>query len=125
MMKHEFDKIAAELGYGPCDPNMYQNEIEPTYMHWGQDEMLTHEEMVRMYWGIEPWDWGTWTTLNSAWREMEAAKASFDKVEETFKALGLKVPEAIIQGFQEEKKHLAAIVHVRVTSWRERSKKAA
>jgi hypothetical protein len=125
MLKQEFDEIAAELGYTPCDPNMYQNEIEPTYMHWGQDEMLTHEEMVRMYWGIEPWDWGTWTTLNSAWREMEAAKAAFDKVEETFKALGLKVPESISKGFQEEKNHLAAIVHARVTSWRERSKKAA
>lgn len=125
MMKQEFDKIAAELGYTECDPNMYLNEIEPTYMRWGQDEMLTHEEMVRMYWGIESWDWGTWETLKNARQEEEASKAAWEETEKAYKAVGLKIPEAIRLGFEEEKKHLAAIVHARVSSWRERSKKAA
>lgn len=121
MMKKEFDRIADGLGYAPCDPNMYQNEIEPTYMRWGQDEMLTHEEMVRMYWGIESWDWSTWILLNEARREDLAAQAAWDKTEEAFKALGMKVPELIKLGFEEEKKHLAAVVHAKVSSWREKT----
>lgn len=102
MMKQEFDKIAAELGYTECDLNMYEKEIEPTYMLWADDYQLQKEEMVRMYWGVEKGDYNVWLELNGAYHAVVTRKAAWEAVKKEYKDAGMKVPEGIEKEFTYE-----------------------
>ena len=119
-MKQEFDKIARELGYTECDWDMYEKEIEPTYMLWFWEEMLTKEDLVRMYWGVEEGDYNVWLELNGAYHADAARKAALNAVRKEYRNAGMKVPEGIEKEFTYEEIRLDRHVHDVLFKWREK-----
>ena len=119
-MKQEFDKIARELGYTECDWDMYEKEIEPTYMLWFWEEMLTKEDLVRMYWGVEEGDYEVWLELNGAYHADAVRKAARESVRKEYKDAGMKVPEGIEKEFTYEEIRLDRHVHEVLFKWREK-----
>ncbi len=120
MMKQEFDKIARELGYTECDWDMYEKEIEPTYMLWANGFQIQKEEMVRMYWGVEKGDYNVWVELNGAYHADVARKAARESVRKEYKDAGMKVPEGIEKEFTYEEIRIDLHVHEVLFKWREK-----
>ena len=120
MMKQEFDKIAREFGYTECDGDMYEKEIEPTYMLWANGFQIQKEEMVRMYWGVEKGDYNVWLELNGAYHADVARKAAREAVREKYKDVGMKVPEGLEKEFTYEEIRIDRHVHDVLFKWREK-----
>lgn len=92
MMKHEFDEIAGFV----CDPEMYNNEIEPTYMAFDKVEK---KGLAKAYWGngdrrvAKDGGYGLWTQLNDLRREMDKYKEGLNPSNYLFRTNVEKIAE--------------------------------
>ena len=70
MMRDEFDELAGQV----CDPNMYSNEIEPTYMMFNK---LEKRGLAKAYWGngdrrvAKDGGYGLWFQLNELRKDIQ------------------------------------------------------
>lgn len=77
MMKHEFDELAGQVS----DFNMYNNEIEPTYMMFNK---ITKQALAKAYWGngdrrvARDGGYGLWMELNDLRKEIQKCNTNPD-----------------------------------------------
>ena len=86
MMYQEFNRISGKT----ADPEMYFNEIEPTYMTF---DWMTKEAMATMYWGEKKGAYALWMEGKELYKEKEALKAAWQLGDE-YKAVWQKKADA-------------------------------
>ena len=92
MMMSEFNEISGFV----CDPNMYQNEIEPTYMAF---DKVSKQGLAKAYYGngdrrvAKDGGYGLWIQLNDLRREMDQCKKGINPSNYLFRTNIEKIAE--------------------------------
>ena len=116
MMKQEFDKIAKEkYDIGPCSQELYDTQIEPIYMEFGDEFQLTKEEMVMMYWDRKLGGLHMFNVLKYKLEEINLDKRALDAAERIYFN---RVPLDITEAFATRERKLRAQAKELLEIWR-------